>query len=89
MPVEQANTVQITCDNPDCPGTDLDPADRTGWFFVTSEIYGQPTKQHVFCCKECAAAGAINPDVSLGEPVVVPEPVPGPGPGPISPGPRA
>jgi hypothetical protein len=84
MGAHTTTQVDITCDNPDCPGTDLDPANRTGWFFITSEIYGQPTQQHVFCSKECASAAAVNPNVSLGEPVT-----PGPGPGPIAPGPGA
>lgn len=54
MPVEQTTTVSITCDNQACPGNDLDPADRVGWTFVTTEVYGQPTEQHVYCCADCA-----------------------------------
>lgn len=60
MPIDQEVTVNIVCDNPDCPGNELDPADRMGWFFVSSEIYGQPTKQHVFCCGDCAAGAATS-----------------------------
>jgi hypothetical protein len=53
MPVETEQTVQISCDNPNCPGNTLDPNDRTGWTFVNTEVYGQPTQQHVFCCPDC------------------------------------
>ena|SRR5580765_2235419 len=80
MGIEQSQQVTISCDNPDCPGNDLDPNDRKGWFFVNSEIYGDPTQQHVFCCKECASAAALNPDVSLGEHTEHP----GPGPVPVN-----
>ena len=54
MPVEQENVVNISCDNEACPGNDLDPADRTGWTFVSTEVYGQPTTQFVYCCPACA-----------------------------------
>lgn len=54
MPVDQEVTLSISCDNPACPGNDLDTADRTGWTFVTTEVYGQPTQQHVYCCAMCA-----------------------------------
>lgn len=53
MPIEQEMVVNIVCDNPDCPGNELDPADRTGWLFVNSEVYGEPVQQHVFCCTDC------------------------------------
>lgn len=56
MPVEKTDAVSIACDNPDCPGNDLDPADRTGWLFVSSEVYGQPTVQTVFCSYDCLGA---------------------------------
>jgi hypothetical protein len=54
MPVETENVVTISCDNPSCPGNSLDPADRTGWTFVTTEVYGESTQQHVYCCADCA-----------------------------------
>ena len=53
-PVVTETTTTISCDNPACPGNELDPADRTGWTFVTTEVYGQPTEQHVYCCPTCA-----------------------------------
>lgn len=63
MPITQTITTQITCDNPDCPGNDLDPADRTGWTFVTVEIpsadpLAQPltSSQKVFCSSGCTAS---------------------------------
>lgn len=58
MPVEQTTTLAIACDNPACPGNDLDPADRAGWTFVTTEVYGEPTVQHVYCCAACAGTVA-------------------------------
>jgi len=56
VPIETTVTHNITCGNPNCPGTDLDPTDRTGWSFVTVEVYGQPVgEQRVFCSTECIA----------------------------------
>jgi hypothetical protein len=54
MPVEQTTTLVITCDNPACPGHDLDPADRAGWTFVHAEVYGAPGVELVYCCADCA-----------------------------------
>ena len=54
MPVDQTVTLAISCDNSACPGNSLDPTDRTGWTFVNTEVYGEPTQQHVYCCAECA-----------------------------------
>jgi len=56
MPVEQDIALTITCDNPSCPGNDLDAGDRTGWTFVNTEVYGQAGNQHVYCCADCAGA---------------------------------
>lgn len=53
-PVETLTVTKITCDNPQCPGNELDPAERTGWTFVTTEVYGEATEQHVYCCAMCA-----------------------------------
>ena len=61
MPVEQTTEVNITCDNPDCPGNDLDAGDRVGWLFINSEVYGEPTQQHVFCSTECVNAATSDP----------------------------
>jgi len=60
MPVDQVTTLHIVCDNPACPGNTLDPTDRTGWFFVTSEVYGQATQTNVFCGRDCAAQAATD-----------------------------
>ena len=67
MPVTETTVLHITCDNPTCPGNQLDPADRTGWTFVTSEVYGEPTQSNVFCSASCvsAAAGAADPPVTF------------------------
>lgn len=59
MPVNQETNLNIVCDNVDCPGNDLDPTDRTGWIFVSHEVYGQPVQQNVFCSSECVSAAAL------------------------------
>ena len=44
MPVDETTQLTITC----------------GWLFVTSEVYGEPTQQSVFCsvgCLHAATAG--------------------------------
>ena len=53
MPITEETTTHIVCDNPACPGNDLDPADRTGWLFVTHEVYGQASQQNVYCSASC------------------------------------
>jgi hypothetical protein len=60
MPLEEEKVLVISCDNAACPGNTLDPADRTGWLFISSEVYGEPTASHVFCCADCAGASAAN-----------------------------
>lgn len=69
MAVETKTVQKITCDNPDCKGhPDLDPKERTGWFFVNSEFYGLPSQNHVFGSAECASAAATNKDADFGVP---------------------
>lgn len=59
MPVENTSSVAISCDNPGCSHDHgLDPANRIGWLFVSSEVYGSPTQSHVYCCPDCAAMDA-------------------------------
>jgi hypothetical protein len=68
MPIASVEVLTITCDNPDCPGNELDPATRTGWTFVTSEVSGAtnddgvPTPQayRVFCSADCVSAFAAS-----------------------------
>jgi hypothetical protein len=68
MPIDEATTLTIACDNPDCPGNALDPSDRVGWLFVTHEVYGESTTQHVFCSYGClgAAGIAVESDPTVG-----------------------
>jgi hypothetical protein len=75
MPITQTIVVNITCDNPACPGNTLDPADRLGWTFVTAELYGSSTAQYVYCTPVCA--GAIQGGLELLPPVELPPPEPG------------
>jgi hypothetical protein len=64
MPIDTETTTTIVCDNPDCPGNELDPSERAGWLFVTHEVYGEPTDQHVFCTYDClSAASGAKPGV--------------------------
>ena len=55
----------IVCDNPACPGNTLDPANRLGWSFVTSEVYGEPSQSNVFCCADCLSAAAANTETPM------------------------
>ena len=74
MPVEETAVLNITCDNPNCPGhPDLDPAVRTGWIFVSHEEYGQPTAQHVFGSYDCLGATS-NTKNDVGISLLAPEP---------------
>jgi hypothetical protein len=76
MPIETVVVSNITCDNPACPGNDLSKTDRTGWLFITSEVYGQGPQQSVFCSVECLnAATGSTPTLLTGEPQPTPEPV--------------
>jgi hypothetical protein len=63
MPLDQTTSLNIVCDNPACPGNDLDPADRTGWLFISSEVYGEPTVQHIFCSQFCVNAATADPSL--------------------------
>jgi hypothetical protein len=65
MPVEQTTTINITCDNANCPGNALDPTDRIGWTFVNTEVYGQPGTQYVYCCAMCA--GTVSESLAAAE----------------------
>lgn len=70
MPITSENVVNIACDNPACPGNKLDAHDRAGWTFVSTEVYGEPSAQYVYCCADCAAtlgdalAAEPEPDAS-------------------------
>jgi len=60
--------LKIKCDNPDCPGNTLDAGEREGWLFVSHEVYGDPTAQHVFCSYDClsAASAGETPAITIG-----------------------
>jgi hypothetical protein len=68
MGLEQTYVVNITCDNPKCKGhDDLDPHDRNGWIFMTSEIYGGGgTVNHVFGNTKCISQAAASIDSKFG-----------------------
>ena len=76
MPIDISTAETISCDNPNhstnypngLPDT-LAATDRTGWLFVTSEVYGQSTQSHVFCSAKCAADyanGVANGTIKVG-----------------------
>ena len=77
MPINEKTALNIVCDNPACPGNALDKSDRAGWLFVSTEIYGDPPQQHVYCSPECAGADApasfSTPDELKPHPPVDPE----------------
>lgn len=56
MPVDKTETLEIVCDNPNCPGNELDAGDRAGWLFVTHEVYGEPSSSSVYCGVACVAS---------------------------------
>lgn len=59
MPANEKKVMSIECDNPACPGDHgLKKNDPAGWLFVTAEVYGQQTTQHVFCSTSCAGAAS-------------------------------
>jgi len=71
MAIEETTKLKIKCDNPDCPGNELDPENRNGWLFVTHEVYGEPTAQHVFCSYAClgtASSEAPEANVMMAKP---------------------
>jgi len=55
MPVTQIVDLTIVCDNPACPGNQLDPGDRAGWLFVEHAVYGTPPLEAVYCSVACVA----------------------------------
>lgn len=73
MPTDTTITLAIACDNPACPGNDLDPTKRDGWLFVTTEVYGEATSSHVVCSYACLAGASTS--VARGE-LAWPEPPP-------------
>jgi hypothetical protein len=66
LPITEETVTEITCDNPDCPGTDLDPSKREGWLFVSHEVYGEPSGQHVFCSPSCLSSASDSDPAALG-----------------------
>ena len=55
------------CDNPDCPGNDLDPHDGTGWMTVNHSVGGDESgmKWHVFCSYDClSVASGLKPEIN-------------------------
>jgi hypothetical protein len=67
MTVNETTALVIECDNPNCPGhPDLDPAERLGWLFVNHEIYGEPTRQHVFGDASCLSVASADSAELLG-----------------------
>ena len=61
MPLVHTDTIMVTCDNPYCPGNNLNPDKREGWIFITSELYGNQVQSFVFCSDGCVEAAAGNP----------------------------
>lgn len=64
VPVDEQTVLAISCDNPTCPGNELDPAQRDGWLFVTSEVYGQPSQSSVYCSAGCVSSAAADKEAA-------------------------
>lgn len=73
MPKEEKRVVLISCDNTECPGTDLEPNDQLGWLLISSEVYGQMPRQRIFCSPACLSVVSGDPEKWDAEPVM-PEP---------------
>jgi len=67
MGVEQTHTLNISCDNPSCPGNSLDPTSYEGWVQITATVQLPPVEHEgsvpfiapvsqsgIFCSPECA-----------------------------------
>lgn len=54
MPVDETTILRITCDYAHCPGGHKqDPTDRTGWIFITGEVYGEQASSAVYGDSAC------------------------------------
>ena len=84
MPSTEKTVTKIVCDNEGCPGNvqkeqGLKATDRAGWLFVSSEHYGWPTVQSVYCSTDCLAVVAKeNPETLIGSEPEAPQPEPEP-----------
>ena len=64
MPVETTVKLKIKCDNPDCPGNDLDPTSYEGWLTTTVQMQQDNgmgmmfpvTQSYIFCSASCLSA---------------------------------
>lgn len=57
MPITETVVAEVSCDNPACPGNNLDPSNTSGWTLVKTEIIDQgPLDQFVYCCFDCAGS---------------------------------
>jgi len=77
MGVETTTSVTITCDNPNCPGNSLDPADYGGWIQLVASVAPEsspaglvfppfPTQStQIYCCAACA--GTIEDPLQAAE----------------------
>lgn len=76
MPVDETVKLKIKCDNPDCPGNDLSATDRTGWLFISGEVYAETmTAQFVYCSASCLSAHSDLAVTSLPALPAAPQPV--------------
>lgn len=83
MPIETRTVVNIVCDNPACPGNDLDPASYEGWLQINAQMHQDsgsgmmmPVFQSfVFCSASCLAAFSSDEETSIAPPIAQP-PIP-------------
>lgn len=83
MPVETTVKLKIKCDNPACPGNDLDPTSYEGWIQINAQVMQDngmgmmfPTTQsYIFCSASCVSAFSGEEATPMGR---LPEPEPTP-----------
>jgi hypothetical protein len=68
MTAETITRTAIYCDNPACPGNELDAASYAGWTILTAQVYptadgyppgtlpAQELAPFAYCCPGCAEA---------------------------------
>lgn len=60
MPLTETTTINIICDNSECPGNTLDPTNRDGWLFISNQISGA-SYDHVYCSYTCVNTITSDP----------------------------
>lgn len=72
MGIETDTTKTVICDNPNCPGNELDPHSEIGWLFVNIQTFNEAPSggmlfpvlgpQRIYCSIECVRTIKISED---------------------------